>query len=73
MQFADQIVVMGAGLLVDLDPVALGSDPVPARIRMLRTTSSGWISEGWSLTRETTPLTLSLIVKPGGSSVTGSP
>src|SRR5258708_27855891 len=35
MQFAEQSVVMGAGLLVDLDPVVLGGDPVPAGIRML--------------------------------------
>src|SRR5258708_1998150 len=35
MQFAEQSIVMGAGLLVDLDPVALDGDPVPARIGVL--------------------------------------
>src|SRR5260370_8700168 len=35
MQFAEQSVVMGAGLLVDLDPVVLGGDPVPAGLTLL--------------------------------------
>ena len=35
MQFADQRVVIGADLFVDLDPVALDGHPVPARLRVL--------------------------------------
>jgi len=35
MQFADQSIVIGAGLLVDLDPFALDGDPVAARLGKL--------------------------------------